>query len=702
MFDAMTDLLFLPPHAATPIAGFHAYSRQMRVRNGQSLELCASGAGTVQTTIVRLGADTSESVVVARLPDFEATGQSIARGSYVYVERGVEVRELENGWTLEIWCRPFLAPARAGLLFQRDCFSLFLEDGAPVVEVAEVRLAGEKLELKAWHHIAASWDENVLSLIVNGTLQGQIAAARVTVDEAAPLLIGALENARRQADDFWTGDLWAPAIYARALPLEELRARRESMSASAAANCVGQWKFDSTQGAAFRDVSAAKRDGRGVNYPQLLVPAPTRLQDSDWSSYDPNLDPDFGHAVRLMADQFLDCRWPVAQSWRVPDELAPGQYAAHLTDQNGEKREVYFLIVPPKPRAKLACLSTTNTRLCYNFAPFDEAQLDYGAYAHHPNFPFLGHLIGAHRPNSGEPWARQTVDWELPFYAWLDRQGIAYDLYSEWDLEENPELLASYSAVAWAGHSEYWSKNQFELLQRFNADGGHLLSFSGNTAYWRVSLDLENAVLEVRKHARQEMPGVNCDALLNAAHHHQMDGLPGAILREAGWPEQDLLGLATAGATDPPLRGPRAGYEVREPSHALFQQPHPIATEFPFAPSAAGYETDISVRRHLELFGALRAPHYPSRLGRAWPALDTDFDAGLVVLARAQIAPAYTMDYDNHYWPGPIESEMVWWQRPDYGTVFCIGSVVCSQILLTNENFSNFVLNVLDALSLNA
>ena len=76
--------------------------------------------------------------------------------------------------------------------------------------------------------------------------------------------------------------------------------------------------------------------------------------------------------------------------------------------------------------------------------------------------------------------------------------------------------------MAWAGHSEYWTAVRFEALQRFRRRGGHLLSLSGNTAFWRVSIDLEKGVVEVRKHGQGEARsyGASVDPMLDNTHWH--------------------------------------------------------------------------------------------------------------------------------------------------------------------------------------
>jgi hypothetical protein len=399
-----------------------------------------------------------------------------------------------------------------------------------------------------------------------------------------------------------------------------------------------------------------------------------------------------------MADALVDCRWPMAAQWQVPLDTPSGQYAIRLSDSTGQVRHVYFVVPPRHPRTRLLCLSTTNTRIAYNYRPFDNLDYDYGAYHPHPRYPILGHLHGVARPGTGELWERTTVEFELPFYAWLDQHGIAYDLYSEWDLEAKPSLLDQYPVVAFAGHSEYWTADHYQRLQRFVARGGHILSLSGNTAYWRVSLDLRNGVMEVRKHARLPAAGITCDPMVNAAHHHQLDGQPGATMREAGYPEWGLLGGTSNGWTTPPLDGPRAGYQVLAPQHWVFNSPRKVGTAFPFADQAAGYETDLSLGTLLERCGQPALSRYPDRSGRPEPLSGTL--PGWTVLARAGLPGSTVLDFDNRQYTGEMASEMLLREVPGAGLIFAAGSVLSSHVLGKDAAFSGMLLNIMERMGI--
>ncbi len=717
------DTSYLPAHEPTVVPGFHAYSQKMAVRPGETVDLRVSGEGPVDVKIVKHGRSTERSVVVAELGTVEAKVQPIYRGSYVRVDK------LSVGpvMTLEFWFR-----ALAGVAEGASAVGLVTLGGIGVWLGAKnaVTLAGEggrlegpEVTVKEWHHVAVEVVGSRASLIIDGALVG--AHESLAWRASGPVLMGAALNEAGQASAFFTGDLCGVSVYAGLLGEGVLldRYTKKETWPEPAVRILGAWVFDSLPGVPFpdalglgvpyRDISGLGNHGRPVNVPIRMVPGPRVTHDSDWSTYDPARDRDFGFAVRLMSDANVDCRWDVTCRWEVPAGTPQGQYAARLTNKDGVVRDVHFLVreLPVKKKAKMACLSTTNTRVAYNFQPFSDAKFDYGCYQVHPSYPVLGQMMGQRRPTHGS-WHTTTVNFELPFYAWLDEAGVEYDLYSEWDLEADAALLEGYEVVSWAGHSEYWTVPQYERIKAFNARGGKLFWMSGNTAYWRVSVDLEQSVMEVRKHDRRTMPGVTSDPMIYSAHHHQMDGWPGSFMRATGFPEVGLIGVSTAGFTDPPLAGPTSGWEVMEKEHWAFSSPRKVDTAGMIGDRGAGYETDYAVRAQL---GRVRGPAYsmyPHEDGTPFPKLQGgDYDHGLTVLARAKVSPAGDLDYYNNY-AGPglpagatwankevkleLWSDIVCWEKSGFGLRFGVGSVLASHVLETDKALSDMVLNVLD------
>ena len=526
------DLGFAPPHQRTRVTGLHGYLSHASVSPGNQLGVHASNRGPLHLQLLRLGvgkverqADAiSATLPISDLGRVDCEERHVCCGSYVHVAD----MSVPTAFALEVWFRQLAHHGCAGLI-AHDRFALLLDAaGRLEFRLGEAALrARDAPALKSWHHAWTQCDASKIELFLDGNLVGSEnieSASEGAVARESALRMGALLNDNAEVDHLLTGDICAPSIYDRVFGADEIRHRFRTQELDPASSCVGHWKFDGLRGPPYRDTSRAERHGRGVNYPLRMIPGPGLTEEQPWAEFDPTSEPSYGHAVRFMADQLVDCRWPELLSWTVPDDLPQGQYAVRLGNEIGDSRDLPFIVRAAKPAATLMVLSTTGTRVAYNYMPFGAPELDYGAYLNHPSYPMLGHLLGQRRPARGEPYLYQVVNLELPLCSWLDQHGIPYDLYSEWDLEADPSLLDHYGVVAWAGHCEYWTAARYEGLSRFRERGGHILALSGNTCFWRVSVDLENEVMEVRKHGAEQARDscITVDAMVDNAHWHQM------------------------------------------------------------------------------------------------------------------------------------------------------------------------------------
>lgn len=87
-----------------------------------------------------------------------------------------------------------------------------------------------------------------------------------------------------------------------------------------------------------------------------------------------------------------------------------------------------------------------------------------------PNRNFTSHLAAS--------------EWRL--LAWLEKNGLEYDLVSGFELHKDPALLNNYSILILNSHSEYWSKQMFSGLKNFFYSGGSIINLSGNSIYREV------------------------------------------------------------------------------------------------------------------------------------------------------------------------------------------------------------------------
>ena len=100
--------------------------------------------------------------------------------------------------------------------------------------------------------------------------------------------------------------------------------------------------------------------------------------------------------------------------------------------------------------------------------PFTNCRLE----EEHVFQPFTNHLAAA--------------EWRL--LAWLEREGIAYDLVAGAELHHNPNLLRHYGAIVLSTHCEYWSREMYQGLKRYHEQNGlWILNLSCNSMYREIT-----------------------------------------------------------------------------------------------------------------------------------------------------------------------------------------------------------------------
>ena len=227
------------------------------------------------------------------------------------------------------------------------------------------------------------------------------------------------------------------------------------------------------------------------------------------------------------------------------------------------------------------------------------------------------------------------------------------------------------------GHSEYWTDAERDGVAAFLADGGQVVSLSGNTLCWRTSFNDDLTVLESRKAVTSEderwlSPGEWGE------RWHSDDGRPGSLFTMLGRPGYEVLGLDTKGMIDDGTPTAFDAFTVLQPQHFLFHEPLavPISALGTIGetnlngPRASGYEFDAT----------------PQQAG----LLDEPL-AGQVLLARA-------MGQRNIEWHGGRQhggGDIAYWERPAGGRVFNVGSIGLTGALAVDPGVQQLMRNVL-------
>jgi len=221
--------------------------------------LCIEPAGPVTLRSARLDGTEPPDVVLAYWPFDEgkgkvardASGHSCdatlhnvqwvrARGGYAvrlpsraaFVEASARATERFVPRTIEAWIKPDRVGVKQAIVAQwrvsgnQRSFMLSLRDGRLVFRLspdgAYSRVASvtskRRIEAGRWHHVAATWDGEVMRVYIDGRIDPATARIARVFESSAGILLG-----RYETGYFYTGLLDDVRIYARALSPDEIR-----------------------------------------------------------------------------------------------------------------------------------------------------------------------------------------------------------------------------------------------------------------------------------------------------------------------------------------------------------------------------------------------------------------------------------------------------------------------------------------------
>lgn len=190
-------------------------------------------------------------------------------------------------------------------------------------------------------------------------------------------------------------------------------------------------------------------------------------------------------------------RPPGTQPYSVPvGRWASGLYFARLYAADGRVGYAPFVVAPRRLGTyRVAVVLPTLTWQAYNFRDDDGDGLADTWYAgKRRNTVRLG------RPHldRGVPYGHR---FNLGFLQWLHWTKRRADFLSQWDLEqvESAEDLArAYDLIVFAGHHEYVTTREYDLVEGYRDLGGNLIFLSSNSFFWRAEREGDVLVKDKR------------------------------------------------------------------------------------------------------------------------------------------------------------------------------------------------------------
>jgi N,N-dimethylformamidase len=352
-----------------------------------------------------------------------------------------------------------------------------------------------------------------------------------------------------------------------------------------------------------------------------------------------------------------------------------GLYYVRVETVSGKSTSFPWIVAPRKPSARIAVLASNLTWNAYNDfggrsnyvamdklpeAPSVSARQENvwclaGGFAKWSMESYAPISFDRPEPLSAIPHAARITDpieplgtehvaaaeWRL--LGWLEREGYAYDLYAESQLNDGTLDLDAYAVIILNAHPEYWTRHMYERLRDWVYErGGKLAYIGGNGIDCEVTID-DTDTMTVQ----------HGDISAGFGEYENRFGLRGIFTGS-------LLGVACSVAG----MGTAAPYQVLDAAHWIFT------------------DTDL---RDRDLFGTasldVRNPGGAS--GHETDKLSAYAPAGTLLLARGTNPDNGGADITYH-------------ETPSGGAVYSVGSIsyVCS--IPVDHTISTITRNVLN------
>jgi hypothetical protein len=178
------------------------------------------------------------------------------------------------------------------------------------------------------------------------------------------------------------------------------------------------------------------------------------------------------------------CGWSTDFSVPVPTTWQSGVYSVRLKSALGKMFPVVFVVPPAVPTNKIAVVIPVNTYNAYNtWGGHDQYTVGQDG---------VQRTVTLQRPSNttgvlNDSTINHTLYSDLILLRWMTSQNIAYDCYTDLDLDATGATwLPFYKAVVLATHPEYFTETMRQNLLNFQNAGGRTISTGGNAIYEKV------------------------------------------------------------------------------------------------------------------------------------------------------------------------------------------------------------------------
>lgn len=409
--------------------------------------------------------------------------------------------------------------------------------------------------------------------------------ARLTIDldfiDSGRFILAGAAAPDGSVVDHFNGKIEAPTLIAGDAAPDV--ACRRPVHGELSRRVVAAWDFArEMSGTVAIDVGPLGQHGALVNLPaRAMTGANWTGEAHDWRER----PAEYG-AIHFHHDDLYDAGWAVAFGVTIPADMRSGAYAVHVRCGDNSEYEtnedfIPFFVRPSRLAAgrggaKLLFLAPTNSYVAY--ANDSQVLVDRNAeigmgrllnlqhadvYLHrHPEL--CASLYDKHADGSGvcyssrlrpvlnmrpryHSWlgshgsALYQYNGDTHILAWLEHEGVAFDVATDEDLHHDGlALLSGYEAVITGTHPEYHSTAMWDAMRAYLDRGGRLMYMGGNGWYWRVAFHASlPGVIEVRR----AESGTRTWETEAGETHQSFDGALGGLWRRIGRAPNQIVGV---------------------------------------------------------------------------------------------------------------------------------------------------------------
>jgi hypothetical protein len=158
-----------------------------------------------------------------------------------------------------------------------------------------------------------------------------------------------------------------------------------------------------------------------------------------------------------------------------------GYYTIDVVGKDGKRdaNVAFMVVVDDVAAGDIIVKLSTNTYQAYS---------KFGGHSFYEATKFgeQGAIVSFDRPTYPA-----FFEYEYYYIVWLEelarKENLRISYITDFDLHSNGSLLDNYKLFISLGHDEYWSKEEFDAVEkRLMVQGKNVMILSGNTAYWQV------------------------------------------------------------------------------------------------------------------------------------------------------------------------------------------------------------------------